>query len=176
MYYYCIAQNFRESKFSKIAIFEDFIEIILRICCTCTLHTAGQKFSLKYFRKQSKFREIKDLRKFSAIWVLYLNRNVFKCNPLLHLPFYHSFPSSSSFLFSFLPRLLHVLPPTHTHTHPTSFFSHFPFPTLVICSLSYPSICLSPPFPSSPSLPPSYSFFLLPSSSLIVHWDHYESS
>ena len=60
----------RGSKFSQIAIFEDFVEIISQIRCTHTLHATCQKFSLKYFQKQFKTREvhaIKDLQKFSAI-------------------------------------------------------------------------------------------------------------
>ena len=55
----------------RIAIFENFVEIVSRICCTHTLHAACQKFSLKYFRVRLKIREIheiKDPRKFSAIW------------------------------------------------------------------------------------------------------------
>ena len=59
--------NFRVSKFSRIAIFEEFIEIILRIHCTRTLHAVCQKFSLKYFRERLKICKIKDPRKFSAI-------------------------------------------------------------------------------------------------------------
>ena len=67
---YRIVLNFRGPKFSQIAIVEEFIEIISRICCTRTLHAACQKFSLKYFHERLKIREIreiKDPRKFSAI-------------------------------------------------------------------------------------------------------------
>ena len=39
--------KFQGSKISQIEIFEDFVEIISRIRCTCTLHTACQKFLLK---------------------------------------------------------------------------------------------------------------------------------
>ena len=69
-YAYRIALNFRVSKLSRIANFEDFLEIILLTHCTRTLHAVCQKYSLKYFREQlkiRKIREIKDLRKFSAI-------------------------------------------------------------------------------------------------------------
>ena len=66
-YMYRIALNFRGSKFSRIAIFEDFVEIISRTHCTRTLHAVCQKFLLKYFREQLEIREIKDPRKFSAI-------------------------------------------------------------------------------------------------------------
>ena len=65
-----IALIFGGSKFLRIVIFEDFVEIISRIRCTRTLHAACQKCSLKYFRKRLKIREIyeiKDPRKFSAI-------------------------------------------------------------------------------------------------------------
>ena len=48
LYDYHIALNFRESKFSRIEIFEDFIEIISQTHCTRTPHAACQKFSLKY--------------------------------------------------------------------------------------------------------------------------------
>ena len=70
MYLYRIALNFGGSKFSRIAIFEVFVEIILRIRCMCTLHAACQKFPLKCFRKQLKIREIREIKnplKFSAI-------------------------------------------------------------------------------------------------------------
>ena len=68
--HYRIVLNFQGSKFSRIAIFEDFVEIVSRIRCMCTLHAACQKISMKYFRewlKIHKIREVKDLRKFSAI-------------------------------------------------------------------------------------------------------------
>ena len=39
-----IVQNFRVSKFSRIAIFVDFIEIISRIRCTHTLHARVKNF------------------------------------------------------------------------------------------------------------------------------------
>ena len=58
---YRIALNFRRSKFSQIAIFEDFVEIISRIRCTSTLHAVCQKFSLKYFHKRLKIREIREI-------------------------------------------------------------------------------------------------------------------
>ena len=67
---YRIALNFWGSKFSRIATFEDFVEIISRTRCTRTQHAACQKFTLKYFRERLKIceiREIKDPRKFSAI-------------------------------------------------------------------------------------------------------------
>ena len=57
---YRIALSFRGSKFLRIAIFEDFVEISSQIRC---------KFLLKYFHKQLKIheiRKIKDLRKISA--------------------------------------------------------------------------------------------------------------
>ena len=66
--------NFRGSKFSQIAGFEEFGEIISRICCMHTLHAAWQKFSLKYLherlkiRKIRKIHKIKDPGKFSTIW------------------------------------------------------------------------------------------------------------
>ena len=56
---YCIALNFRGSKFLWIAIFEDFVEIFSRICCTYTLHNVCQKFLLKYFRERLKILEKK---------------------------------------------------------------------------------------------------------------------
>ena len=68
--HYRIVLNFRGSKFSRIAIF-DFVEMILWIRCTRTLHAVCQKFSLKYFREWLKICEkykIKDLPNFSAIW------------------------------------------------------------------------------------------------------------
>ena len=65
---YCIAQKFQGSKFSQIAVFGDFVEIISRIRCTRAPRMAHViKFSLKYFREWLKIREIKDPRKFSAI-------------------------------------------------------------------------------------------------------------
>ena len=67
---YRIALNFRGSKFSRRAGFEEFVEIILQIHCMCTLHAVCQKFSLKYFHKRLKIREIceiKDPQKFSTI-------------------------------------------------------------------------------------------------------------
>ena len=66
--YYRIALNFRGSKFSRIVIFEGFIKLILGIRCMHTLHAVCQKFSLKYFCKWLKIREIckiKDPRNYS---------------------------------------------------------------------------------------------------------------
>ena len=63
---YRIALNFRGSKFSRIAIF------ISRIRSTHMPHATCQKFSLKYFRKRLKIREIKDPQKFCAIRYLYV--------------------------------------------------------------------------------------------------------
>ena len=57
-----IVLNFRGSKFSQIVNFEDFVEIILWICCTCTLHAACQNFSLKYFCEQLKINEICEIK------------------------------------------------------------------------------------------------------------------
>ena len=54
---YRIALNFGESKFSRKVIFEDFVS---RIRCTCTPQAEQLKIH--------EFREIKDPRKFSAIW------------------------------------------------------------------------------------------------------------
>ena len=54
-----------------MAIFEDFIEIILRIRCTRTLHTVCHKFSLKYFHKRLKIREIFTKLKTREILALY---------------------------------------------------------------------------------------------------------
>ena len=50
------ALNFRGSKFSRIVIFEGFLEIFSRIRCV-------SQFSLKYFHKRLKIREIKDPQK-----------------------------------------------------------------------------------------------------------------
>ena len=36
---YCVALNFQESKFSRIVVFEDFVEIISQICCLNHTHT-----------------------------------------------------------------------------------------------------------------------------------------
>ena len=58
----CIVLNSRGSKFSWIASFENFIEIILRIHCMRTLHAACQKLSLKYFCEQLKIREICEIK------------------------------------------------------------------------------------------------------------------
>ena len=65
--YYRIALNLWGSKFSRTAIFKDFVEIISRIRCTRALHAMCYKFSLKYFRIRLKIHEIKDPRKFSSI-------------------------------------------------------------------------------------------------------------
>ena len=74
---YRIVLNFRGSKFSRITTFEDFVEIISQICCTHTSHAACHKFSLKYFRKWLKIREIHKIKgpqKFSAIRYTYQAR------------------------------------------------------------------------------------------------------
>ena len=55
---YRIVLNFRGSKFSWIAVFEDFVEIISRTRCMRTPHAACQKCSLKYFRERLKIHEI----------------------------------------------------------------------------------------------------------------------
>ena len=60
---YHIALNFRRSKFSRIAIFEHFVEIIPQIHCTCILHVhtarCVSKILLKYFRNFMKFAKLK---------------------------------------------------------------------------------------------------------------------
>ena len=61
-YMYRIELNFRGSKFSRIVIFEDFVEIILQTRCTRILHATCQKFSLKYFREQLKICEIREIK------------------------------------------------------------------------------------------------------------------
>ena len=53
-------------------IFERFVEIVSRIRCMRTLHTACHKYLLKYFRERLKIREIKDPQNFSAIWYVVL--------------------------------------------------------------------------------------------------------
>ena len=55
---YRIPLSLRGSEFSQIAIFEDFIETILRICCMRILHATCQKFSLKYFYELLKIHKI----------------------------------------------------------------------------------------------------------------------
>ena len=77
---YRIALNFWEPKFLRIAIFEDFVEIILQIRCMRTLHTVCHKFSLKYFCEWLKIRkthEIKDPRKFCAQTPLFASKKFY---------------------------------------------------------------------------------------------------
>ena len=49
--HYRIALNFQGSKFSRIEIFEEFVEIISRIRCMRTLHTVCQKISVEIFSR-----------------------------------------------------------------------------------------------------------------------------
>ena len=58
--YYCIALKFRGSKFLQIAIFEDFIEIVLQIRWV-------SKIFVEIFSQMIEIRKIKDPRKFDAI-------------------------------------------------------------------------------------------------------------
>ena len=69
---YCIVLG---SKFSRIAIFGNFVEIILRICCTHTLHGACQKFLLKYFHERLKIREIREIKDLQKKLALYRSTN-----------------------------------------------------------------------------------------------------
>ena len=64
-----IALNFRRSKFSQIAIFEDFVEIIANSARAHCMPRV-KKFPLKYFREWLKIHEIKGPQKFIAIWYL----------------------------------------------------------------------------------------------------------
>ena len=57
-YIYRIALNFRGSKFFANS---GFIEIILRICYTRTLHATCQKFSLKYYCEFAKLKTHENL-------------------------------------------------------------------------------------------------------------------
>ena len=47
--HYRIALNFRGSKFLRIEIFEEFVEIISRIRCMRTLHAVCQKIFVEIF-------------------------------------------------------------------------------------------------------------------------------
>ena len=64
--YYCIALKFRGSKFLQIAIFEDFIEIVLQIRWVSKIFVEifSQMIEIREIRE---IRKIKDLRKFGAI-------------------------------------------------------------------------------------------------------------
>ena len=65
--YYHIALIFRESIFSRIAVYDNFVAKILQICCRSRQWCEVSKFLLKYFCEWHRIRENLDPRDISAI-------------------------------------------------------------------------------------------------------------